>query len=106
MTQPLEGPEPEINVVDIAELLAGGASLLDVREPDEWAAGHAAAAVHVPMGQLTLDRVPPGRPVLVVCHLGARSAAVCGALRRAGVDARNVHGGMDAWEQAGLPIEE
>jgi rhodanese-related sulfurtransferase len=106
MTQLSEGPEPEIDVTEIADWLDAGAALLDVRESDEWAAGHAAAAVHVPMGQLTLDLVPTGRPVLVVCHLGMRSAAVCAALRRAGVDARNVHGGMDAWEQAGLPIEE
>lgn len=106
MTASTEDSEPETNVVEIAGWLEAGAALLDVREPDEWANGHAASAVHVPMGRLTLDLVPAGRPVLVVCHLGVRSAAVCAALRRAGVDARNVRGGMDAWEQAGLPIEE
>ena len=78
--------------------------MLDVREPYEWDAGHAPQAVHVPMGLLSLDGLPDGRPLLVVCHLGGRSAAVVHALRRAGVDAVNVGGGMAAWSAAGLPV--
>jgi rhodanese-related sulfurtransferase len=95
---------PEVRVTEVGELLAGGACLLDVREGYEWDAGHAAAATHLPMGELALDRLPEGRPLLVVCHVGARSAMATQALLRAGVEAVNVAGGMDAWTRAGLPV--
>ena len=82
------------------------AFLLDVREDDEWAAGHAPGAVHLPMHQVParLAEVPTDRPVDVVCHFGGRSAQVTAYLLQAGVDARNVDGGMDAWERAGKPV--
>ncbi len=82
------------------------AYLLDVREADEWAAGHAEWAVHLPMSQLAgrLDEVPPDRQVHVVCHVGGRSAQVVAWLVAQGYDAVNVAGGMDAWAAAGRPI--
>lgn len=83
---------------------AGEALLLDVREDEEWAPGHAPRAVHVPMGQLRQDTVPRDRPVLVVCRVGGRSAAVADALDGLGYDVRNVTGGMLAWAAAGLPV--
>jgi rhodanese-related sulfurtransferase len=95
---------PEVSVTQVEELLSAGAALLDVREPSEWEAGHAAAAHHLPMGKLSLEDIPEGRPLLVVCHLGGRSAAAAEALIRAGVEAVNVSGGMDAWQRAGLPV--
>ena len=105
MTDSLAGSgNDEVDVDRVIELLDTGAALLDVREPYEWDAGHAPQACHVPMGLLSLDGLPAGRPVLVVCHLGVRSAAVVEALRRAGVEAVNVSGGMAAWAAAGLPV--
>jgi rhodanese-related sulfurtransferase len=95
---------PEVSVTQVEELLNAGAALLDVREPSEWEAGHAAAAHHLPMGKLSLEDIPEGRPLLVVCHLGGRSAAAAEALIRAGVEAVNVSGGMEAWQRAGLPV--
>ncbi len=95
---------PDISVTQVDELLRSGAALLDVREPYEWEAGHAPDAYHLPMGQLGLDNLPPGRPLLVVCHVGGRSAVATEALVRAGVDAINVGGGMEAWRRAGLPV--
>ncbi len=95
---------PEISVAEVAGLLAEGAALLDVREPFEWEAGHAPDALHIPMGELTLPGLPVGRPLLVVCHVGGRSAAATQALVSAGVEALNVAGGMDAWQRAGLPV--
>jgi rhodanese-related sulfurtransferase len=83
--------------------------LLDVREPDEWDAGHAPQAVHVP-----LHDVPVGwraalaergdRRVCVICRVGSRSAHATAYLLAQGVDAVNVHGGMLAWQAAGLPV--
>jgi rhodanese-related sulfurtransferase len=94
--------------VDVAEAhraaQAGEALLLDVREDAEWALGHAPSAVHVPMGQLRQDSVPRDRPVLAVCRVGGRSAAVAEALAELGYDVRNVAGGMQAWQSAGLPV--
>lgn len=86
--------------------LTAGALLLDVREQDEWDAGHAPDAVHVPLHQVParLAELPTDRPVDVVCHFGGRSAQATAFLLQRGVDARNVDGGMDAWERAGLPV--
>ncbi len=81
--------------------------LLDVREHDEWAAGRAPNAVHIPLYELP-DRfaeIPAGRPLSVVCKVGARSAQATVWLIANGVDARNVAGGMLAWAQQGLPVE-
>nr|WP_207400691.1 rhodanese-like domain-containing protein [Actinomadura roseirufa] len=83
------------------------AYLLDVREQNEWDAGHAPAAVHIPMGQLG-DRaaeVPRDQEVFVICRSGARSAQVTVALNQAGWLARNVDGGMKGWAEAGRPME-
>ena len=82
----------------------GRALLLDVREHEEWAHGRAPGAVHVPMSELRTDSVPRDRPVLVICRVGGRSAAVADALAGLGYDAVNVTGGMQAWASAGLPV--
>jgi rhodanese-related sulfurtransferase len=89
--------------------MPGNAALLDVRENDEWAAGHAPGAVHVPMGQILqrLDELAtafPEGPVHVVCRSGGRSARVATYLMQAGWDAVNVEGGMRAWAAAGRPM--
>jgi rhodanese-related sulfurtransferase len=96
----------EVSAAEARELVAAGAMLLDVREDDEWAAGHAPEATHVPMSQLNarVDEVPNDRLVVCVCHVGARSAAVADALNRAGWQAVNLAGGMNAWAAAGLPV--
>ena len=102
-----EGPSlPEVSAVQAAALVRDGAVLVDVREGDEWAAGHAPDAVHMPMSSLAahVDRLPTDRRVVCVCHVGARSAVVTDALRRAGWDAVNLAGGMNAWAAAGLPV--
>ncbi|WP_322751793.1 MULTISPECIES: rhodanese-like domain-containing protein [unclassified Frankia] len=81
--------------------------LLDVREVEEWDAGHVTGAVHIPMGELLerLDEVPRERDVVVVCRSGQRSAAVTAYLHRAGWRVRNLNGGMIAWDAAGRPME-
>lgn len=82
----------------------GEVLLLDVREPEEWAHGHAADAQLLPLGALDPTTVPDDRPVLVVCRSGGRSGRAVQQLRAQGVDASNVAGGMVAWAQAGLPM--
>lgn len=81
--------------------------LLDVREDDEWAAGHAPAAHHLPMTELPtrLAEVPDDRDVAVICRSGGRSAQVVAYLMRNGWDqVRNVEGGMDDWVTTGRPV--
>lgn len=83
--------------------------LLDVRENDEWRAGHAPQAVHVPMGQVPqrLEEIIaafPDPPVHVVCRAGVRSAQITAYLAARGVDAVNVEGGMQSWSADGRPL--
>lgn len=81
--------------------------LLDVREDDEWAAGHAPGAQHVPMNEIPirLDEVPDDQDVLVVCRSGVRSARVVQFLRSHGhVNVHNLEGGMQDWVAAGRPL--
>ncbi|BAG20564.1 hypothetical protein SGR_3735 [Streptomyces griseus subsp. griseus NBRC 13350] len=84
--------------------------VLDVRENDEWAAGHVEGALHIPMsdfvgrlGELT-ESAEDGRRVHVMCRVGGRSAQVTQYLVQQGIDAVNIDGGMQAWEGAGRPM--
>jgi rhodanese-related sulfurtransferase len=81
--------------------------LVDVREENEFAEVRAPGAVLVPMSSFAAraGELPKDRPLMIVCHLGGRSAAAAGFLIRSGwSDVVNVTGGMDAWERGGLPI--
>lgn len=86
--------------------LPDDAVLLDVREDDEWAAGHATGALHIPLAQVP-ERLGElgGGTVHVVCKSGGRSAQAVAWLNQNGVDAVNVEGGTTAWAQAGKPME-
>jgi rhodanese-related sulfurtransferase len=80
--------------------------LLDVREDDEWAAGHAPGATHIPLGQLggRAAEVPQDELIYVICRSGVRSANAAQALAGAGWRAVNVAGGMQQWAAAGRPM--
>lgn len=87
--------------------LPDGAHLLDVRNPDEWAAGHAPQAQHVPMMEIPARaaEIPTDRPVYVLCRVGQRSAQVVAYLLGQGRDnILNVDGGMLEWAAAGRPV--
>jgi rhodanese-related sulfurtransferase len=84
--------------------------VLDVREDDEWAAGHVEGALHVPMsdfvarfGEVT-EALADGGRAYVMCRVGGRSAQVTQYLVQQGIDAVNVEGGMLAWDGAGRPM--
>lgn len=91
----------------VPELPSEGLMLLDVRENDEWAAGHAPEAVHIPLGELPervaeLSELPDDRPLYVICRTGGRSARATAWLNAAGVaEAINVAGGMKSWQSEG-----
>lgn len=102
---PLPARLPDLDPPQAGELLdRGDAVLLDVREPKEWAAGHAPQAQHVPLGQVTPAATPQDRPIIAVCRSGNRSGKAADALAAAGVRVHNLAGGMKAWAQAGLPV--
>jgi rhodanese-related sulfurtransferase len=85
----------------------GDAYLLDVREDDEWTAGHAPGAHHVPMMDIPVrsDEVPMDGDVVVVCRSGGRSAQVVAYLRDNGWDnVANLDGGMQDWVFAGRDL--
>jgi rhodanese-related sulfurtransferase len=86
--------------------LPAGAYLLDVREPDEWAAGHAPDAVHIPVGALgqRAGEIPQDREVYVICRSGTRSAYAAQALVGGGWTAINVADGMTGYAIAGRPM--
>lgn len=89
-----------------AELPDEGSALVDVREDDEWAAGHAPGAVHIPMSDLPqrLDDLPEADQLYVLCRSGGRSAKVTAYLNANGWDAINVERGMNGWAASGRPV--
>ncbi|MFO7689140.1 MAG: rhodanese-like domain-containing protein [Cryobacterium sp.] len=93
----------EISVFDLAQI--DSPVLVDVRESDEYAAGHADGAISIPLGEV-LSRasdIPRGEPVYLICQSGRRSGLAAVSLAATGVDTVNVIGGTTAWMQAGLP---
>ena len=104
-------PIPTIDVTEAARRLRedpAGPVLIDVREPGEFEQVRAPGAVLFPTSTFAarMDELPTDRPLLVVCHVGGRSAAVTNFLvQRGRTDVVDVAGGMDAWERAGLPVE-
>ncbi|SMY11587.1 rhodanese-like domain-containing protein [Brevibacterium jeotgali] len=94
---------PRASVHEIPE----GASILDVREDDEWAAGHIEGALHIPLADLPAryGEVPLDEDVYVVCRTGGRSRQAVTWLNDNGFDAIDVNGGMGAWSlDNGKPI--
>jgi rhodanese-related sulfurtransferase len=93
---------PEVLSAD----LPAGVFLLDVREDDEWTAGHAPEAVHVRLGDLgaRAGELPHDREVYVICRSGARSAYAAQTLAAAGFSTVNVADGMTGWAVAGRPM--
>lgn len=97
-----------MSVQDAHAAAAGGAVLLDVREPWEYAQHRIPGALFIPMAEVVARaaEIPGDRDVYVYCKVGGRSARVVEYLRRQGRErTRNVAGGIDAWMEAGLPVE-
>ncbi|HOT79934.1 MAG TPA: rhodanese-like domain-containing protein [Microthrixaceae bacterium] len=101
MTEPRE-----IDVDELAERLAEGVVVIDVREADEYDSGHVPGALFVPLSELEqrVDEVPSGEPVLVICKSGGRSMRACNFLAPLGRDVTNIAGGTMAWIDSGRDV--
>jgi rhodanese-related sulfurtransferase len=94
-----DGAVPQVPAAQVP----GDAFLLDVREQDEWEAGHIPGALHIPLSQLgaRYTEIGQDRPLFVICRSGHRSDRAAHALAGAGWQAHNVADGMIGWEAAG-----
>jgi rhodanese-related sulfurtransferase len=89
-----------------ARALTGTALFVDVRETEEYEAGHVEGSVHLPIGEIRArwQELLGHEPVVVVCQIGQRSGLVADFLRGQGLDAHNLEGGLEAWSRAGLAL--
>jgi rhodanese-related sulfurtransferase len=89
-----------------AVAITGLALFVDVREADEYEAGHVEGSVHIPIGdiQTRWQELLGQETVIVVCQIGQRSGLVTDFLRERGLDAHNLEGGLEAWARAGLAL--
>lgn len=102
------GPDVAVEMTPMAvvDLINAGGAVIDVREPDEWAAGHAPQALHIPMSQVEsrVDEIRPQVAAVIVCRSGGRSRSIAQLLSARGINAVNLSGGMRAWDEAGFPV--
>ncbi|SBO42736.1 rhodanese-like domain-containing protein [Cyanobium sp. NIES-981] len=104
---PTPAPAARLSPRELADRLAAKAvHVIDVREPVEYASGHIAGSVNVPLAQLTRTELPGG-PLVLVCHSGNRSSRGLGQLLEQGHPApvMDLEGGIPAWQQAGFPLQ-
>jgi rhodanese-related sulfurtransferase len=96
----------EISIHELAARLESGAVLIDVRQPEEYTAGHVPGARLVPLAEVPahVDELPTDRPVLLICRSGARSLTAAEFLARHQIDAVNVAGGTLAWVESGRDV--
>jgi rhodanese-related sulfurtransferase len=97
---------PEVDVSQIPADSDHPPYILDIREDDEWDAGHIDGAQHIPMMEVPgrLAEIPTDEQVLVICRSGSRSLRVVGFLLNQGFDAVNVAGGMQVWNALQRPM--
>jgi rhodanese-related sulfurtransferase len=108
----LGGGGAEIGTLEATRLMNQGTTLvLDVRDGEEYAAGHLPRARHIPLRELSkrVDEIGKfkTKPVIVTCKSGMRSGAACRFLKQAGfANVYQLKGGLAAWQQASLPVEK
>jgi rhodanese-related sulfurtransferase len=99
--------ETDISPARVAELVEGGAQLIDVRRDPEWDAGRIAGAEHIEMNDLTAkaETIDRERPVVFYCRTGNRSGMAATAFREAGYDAYHLAPGIEGWVAEGRELE-
>tara|TARA_X000000368_G_scaffold392136_1_gene356646 strand:+ start:7768 stop:8118 length:351 start_codon:yes stop_codon:yes gene_type:complete len=87
---------PSVEAENLEDLLQGGYQLIDVREQDEWDAGHHKLASHLPMGEVVekIDNFNIEEKYIFVCRSGARSGRVTNFMISKNVESYNLTGGM------------
>lgn len=93
----------EVDLEAFAQAHASGATILDVRNPDEYRTAHVPGAVLIPMSELAArqEEIPEGDPLYVICAVGGRSLTATKALVDAGYRAVSVAGGTNGWIERG-----
>ena len=99
--------DAEISYGDLAEALRRGACfVVDIREPKEYASGHVPGAINQPLSRFDPKQLPAGKPVVLLCQAGGRSAKALGQARSAGLDdVRHYAGGTTGWRREGGAVE-
>lgn len=104
-------PYRRVSVEEAREMQQEGALIVDVRRPDEWTAGHASGAVHLPVDDVLTEaeaRLPKDRDLLFICAAGVRSGLAAEMASALGFDAEhlyNIEQGTPAWIDAELPTD-
>jgi rhodanese-related sulfurtransferase len=82
--------------------------IIDVRRADEYRTGHIMGAKLIPLNKLSsrMKELPQNREIVCVCASGNRSASATRMLVKAGYNAVNMKGGMNAWRHASLPVKK
>jgi rhodanese-related sulfurtransferase len=101
-------PAPDIEPAEAAQRWAEGALLLDVREQDEWDAGHIPGTTHIPLSvlQTRIGELPDDQTILVICRSGNRSQQARDLILAAGLsNVTSVNGGVRGWQAAGFGFD-
>ncbi len=103
-------PVPQIDPFQAQSKLAENSAplLLDVRQPEEYQAGHISGAKLIPLPELNrrMRELSHSRAIICVCHTGSRSRSASRQLLAAGYNVTNLKGGMIGWQRAGLPVKK
>ena len=91
------GNNEEVSSENLENLLSEGFKLIDVREQDEWDAGHHIEAAHIPMGTIPerIDEFDEDEKYIIICRSGGRSGRVCTFMEKEGIQSHNLTGGMN-----------
>jgi len=102
----------EVNIHDVKQKLDQRRPfhIIDVREPEEFKAGHLPSAKNIPRGMLELKietEIPStDAPIVLYCGSGVRSSLACDTLQKLGyINVQSMEGGYNAWQQAGYTVE-
>jgi len=103
-------PLPALNANELNEKLKNGKRplVIDVRQPEEYSAGHIAGSKLIPLGELgkRINELPKDREIICVCASGSRSQSATRLLVGAGYNVFDMKGGMFMWQRAQLPIKK
>jgi rhodanese-related sulfurtransferase len=94
-----------VDVITAREMIRAGDTVIDVRRPEEYARGHIAGAINVPIETLPSGVEGIEGPVLTACSMGGRASRAADLLVSGGRTAFVIDGGTKAWAAAGLPVD-